>query len=118
MTTLRKILRGSIAVALAGMIAACTAQPTPDTQFVVADLFATQGKSLATLELSPTSQPTATFANVAPPTAAPTLPLPTVVVLRQPTQPIGPDGSTPAAAITPTPVSLTCAAEPPLPFAA
>jgi hypothetical protein len=116
MTTRRTAIRALIGGLLAGLTAACAAQPTPDTKFVVADLFATQGKSLATLELSATPQPTATFANVAPPSAQPTLPLPTVVVLRQPTQPVGP--ALPPGGVTLTPVELACAAEPPLPFAA
>lgn len=102
------------------LLAACSGQPTPDGKFVVADLFATQGKSLATLELSPTPQPSATFANIAPGTAQPTLPLPTVVVLRQPTQPLGPGGAPLLANTTVTPAltPVTCPGEPPLPFAA
>jgi hypothetical protein len=120
MSMRRAAIRAIGAVTVCGLLAACGGQPTPDGQFVVADVFATQGKTLATLELSPTPLPSATFANIAPPTAQPTLPLPTVVVLRQPTQPLGPPGGTlpPGVAATTSPEALSCAAEPTLPFAA
>ena len=118
MTVYRSLLRAATGLALAGLVSACSDQPTPDTHFVVADLFATPGKTLATLELSPTPQPSATYANAAPPPALPTLPLPTVVVLRQPTQPLGQAPPPADAASTATPSPLTCPAQPQLPFAA
>jgi hypothetical protein len=89
-------------------------------EFVVADVFATPGKSLATAELSPTPMGSPAPPNLLPTTPAPTLPLPTVVVLDQPTLPImvvGPS-PTPANVVTPVPTQLSCTAAPPLPFAA
>src|SRR5574341_427619 len=104
----------------AALVAACAepASPTPDDSFVVADLFATPGKSLATVELTATPQPTATLANIAP-TAPATLPLPTVIILREPTSPVSTLGPspTPVPAPTVTPTPLACAT-PPLPFGA
>jgi len=75
-------------------LAACAAEPADDT-FVVAELFATPGKALATIELSPTPSPTATVPNYPTETPAATLPLPTVVVLAHPTMPLSTPGSTP-----------------------
>ena len=55
---MRKFLFGILLIALA----ACQSAAATEEPFVVADLFATPGKALATIELSPT------------PTSAPTLP--------------------------------------------
>lgn len=92
-----------------------------DDPFVVADLFATPGKSLATLVLSPTPEPTATVHNAPTDTPAPTLPLPTAILL-QPTMPLATPGPTPTRAIdaraeaTPTSLAPVCE-PPPAPFA-
>jgi hypothetical protein len=101
------------------LLAACRAQPAEEEAFVVADLFATPGKALATVELSPTPIPSATIPNLLTPTPVPTLPLPTVVVLQQPTLPIGSPGPTPTpqTGTTPTPTPLTCERLPSMPFA-
>jgi hypothetical protein len=107
-----------IALGLTVLVAACQAQPDQQKPFVVADLFATPGKALATVELSPTPPPTATIPNLPTPSAAPTLPLPTVVVLQQPTLPLGTFGPTPTpeGGVTATPTPPSCDTPPPLPF--
>src|SRR5258706_433085 len=112
-------------ILIAGLIlfAACAAPPTPsDPDFVTADAFATPGKSLATLEPSPSVQPSPTVINVGPPPSAPTLQLPTVVVLQpgSPLQPAAPTGGLLITPIvrTPTPAAPVCTTQPPLPFAA
>ncbi len=96
--------------------ASCQSGGQGDDPFVVADLFATPGKALATVALSATPVPSATEPNVPTNTPAPTLPLPTVVILQQPTLPIGiSDGNTtPTRAVTPTP--LSCENPPEMPF--
>jgi hypothetical protein len=106
------------------LLAACVQQPaTPAKPFTVADVFVTSGRLLATAELSPTPVPTPTFANNQP-TIEATLPLPTVVVLVQPTLPMATPNSIPGGAApppilpTPRPTALACAITPPLPFAA
>jgi len=114
------ILSLAAALAACGTLGADTPAPQ-DSSFVVADLFATPGKSLATLEPSPSVQPSATVFNVGPATLAPTLSLPTVVILQPnlPTQP--PFGGlllTPTIAPLPIPTEQVCSADPPLPFAA
>ncbi len=97
-----------LTLALAALMA-CAPQPTPQ----VADLPPTAGKLLATIALSPTPPPTGTQPDQAA-TFAPTVPLPTVVVLRQPTLPIGTPGPSPTPAIPD--VGDVCPA-PPMPFA-
>lgn len=88
-----------------------------DDPFVVADLFATPGRAIATLSISPTPEPSSTQPNAPTVTPGPTLPLPTAI-LYQPTMPLATPGPTPTRAIdaeatvTPTPA---CAA-PPAPF--
>jgi hypothetical protein len=103
------------------LLSAC-AEPksTGANEFVVADVFATPGKSLATAELSPTPMASPVSGNLLPATPAPTLPLPTVVVLDQPTLPIITVGPSPTSANAPaaTPTHIGCTAVPPLPFAA
>lgn len=107
----------SVGLSACGVFGAEPSAPQ-DSSFVVADVFATPGKSLATLEPSPSVQPSPTIINVGPPTLAPTLSLPTVVVL-QPGQPqTGGLLLTPTLAATPIPAEPVCAADPPLPFAA
>jgi hypothetical protein len=106
---------GGLALVLMAL-AACQRGAAEDSDFVVADLFATPGKALATIELSPTPLPTATLPNLPPPTPVPTLPLPTVVVLQQPTLPVVTFGPTPT-----SPPALPgnvsgCATAPPMPF--
>jgi hypothetical protein len=100
-----------------GMLIAAGCQPTTagEDAFVVADLFATPGKAIATVALSPTPQPEATEQGALAPTPGPTLPLPTGVVLQQPTQPIGTFElpSSPAAPLLLTPVACD---PPPMPF--
>ncbi|MBN1427402.1 MAG: hypothetical protein JXB07_03395 [Anaerolineae bacterium] len=119
----RHLLYPSLLLVLATVFSACA---EPDTtganEFVVADVFATPGKSLATAELSPTPQLTTASENLLSNTPAPTLPLPTVVVLEQPTLPILITGPTPTTAVaisqpTTTPMAA-CASTPPLPFGA
>ncbi|HEC21370.1 MAG TPA: hypothetical protein ENI95_00475 [Chloroflexi bacterium] len=106
------LLPATLAVML--LIAAC--QPrTVDEDFVVADLFVTQGKALATIELSPTPPPATGLPNQPNVTPNPTLPLPTVVVLQQPTLPIGTPGAAPTRSAAP-PTPLSCAGPPPMPF--
>lgn len=90
-------------------LAACAPQADDSDPFVVADVFATQGKALATIELSPTPEPTATATSQIPVVATvppPTLPLPTVVVLR-PTMPISTPGPTPTRPIDVAPGLIT-----------
>jgi hypothetical protein len=107
----------------AAMMGACQAQ-TAAEPFVVADLFATPGKALATVEVSPTPSPTPTLPNVPSPTPGPTLPIPTVRVLAQATLPIGTFGPTPTLegepplllSGTPPPAPVSCATAPPMPF--
>ncbi len=119
--------RSSRQLALAALIAlaaillalvACQGESSETEAFVVADLFVVPGKSLATAELSPTPSPTATIPNLPSPTLGATLPLPTVVVLQQPTLPIGTYGPSPTldAALTPTSTPPGCTAAPPMPF--
>lgn len=118
------VLRAGLSAAVLALatFAACAPSSAGDDPFVVADVFATPGKLLATIALSPTPIPTST-AEGQPALAAPaaTLPLPTAVVL-QPTMPINTPGPTPtlpidaptaALTVTPTP---DCA--PPAPFLA
>jgi hypothetical protein len=102
-------------------LAACAPSSAGDEPFTVADVFATPGKLLATIAVSPTSVPTATAeGQLAPVEPAATLPVPTAVVL-QPTMPINTPGPTPTLAIdAPTPVTVTPTADcvPPDPFLA
>ena len=107
----------ALVVALIALMACAPRPETDETPFYVADLFATPGKALATIELSPTPEPTATIPSVPSPTLAPTRALPTVIVLRQPTLPIGTPGPTPTPATTPTPTQEVTCPEPPMPFA-
>jgi hypothetical protein len=116
-------LRCALIVAALGTLFSGCAEPgaAGANEFVVADVFATPGKSLATAELSPTPQLTADTSNMMPTTPAPTLPLPTVIILEQPTLPFIAGGSIPtaaAAAPTTAPTQVTCSAAPPLPFGA
>src|SRR5688572_29324168 len=121
---MRLMTRTSRLLLLAGcfLLAACTAQtPTPDP-FVVADLFATPGKALATIELTATPVPTATIPNMPSPTTAPTLPLPSAGA-PQPTLPIATFGPLPTRTlqpgVAPTTVftgQLNCPGVPPMPF--
>lgn len=104
------------------VVTACRASSVDDKPFVVADLFATPGKALATVEFSPTPETASTPLNQQPsPTPRATLPLPTVVVL-QPTLPIGTPGSRPGEGgegdtePTATLSGADCATEPPVPF--
>lgn len=109
-----------------GLLGACQMQPTEEEPFVVADLFATPGKALATVEISPTPPPTATIPNMPSPTSGPTQPIPTVRVLEQPTLPLMTFGPTPTrpssgggflfATQTPQTPLTACAAAPPMPF--
>lgn len=116
----RHFLFALMVTALLLLLSAC-AEPraTGANEFVVADVFATPGKSLATAELSPTPMASPPSANPMPTTPAPTLPLPTVVVLDQPTLPIIAVGPSPTPANAPVAAStqISCAS-PPLPFAA
>jgi len=106
----------------AALLAACAAPPSvSDSSFVVADLFATPGKSLATIEPAPTVAPSPTVYSIAPPTIAPTLALPTVVILQSAQPQNGGLLLTPSVtSADPTliPATPACPAEPPLPFAA
>ncbi len=107
----------AILAAALSLMAACEPAAPTGEPFVVADLFATPGKALATVALSPTPSATPTIPNVPSPTPAPTLPLPTVSILRQPTLPIG--TFAPQATRSPleaTPGPLVCAGAPPMPF--
>jgi len=111
------------AALILGAISACQAQPAAEP-FVVADLFATPGKALATVEISPTPSPTPTLPNVPSPTPCPTLPIPTVRVLVQPTLPLGTfvptptreGGGLPPFGGTPSAVSINCPTTPAMPF--
>ncbi len=104
------------------LLGACEAQSVAQGDpFVVADLFATPGKALATIELSPTPAPSATIPNMPSPTSGPTLPIPTVRLLDQPTLPLstfGPSptrpGSFPGGQATAP--ATGCASGPPMPF--
>ncbi len=111
------------ALALAGVLlalVACAPRPAAEEDpFVVADLFATPGKALATIELTATPEPTATIPNMPSPTPAPTRPLPTAIVLLQPTMPLGAPGPTPTLpqpALPPTPTPRPDCPAPPAPF--
>jgi hypothetical protein len=120
MSTRHTLYTALAALGSALALAACAPQSPDAKPFVVADLFATPGKALATLALSPTPEPSATVPNLPSPTFAPTLPLPTVVVLSQPTLPIGTYGPTPTlsgavVATPPPPPSQNCV-DPPMPF--
>lgn len=119
-TPLRAMLLAILALALLG---ACQTPPVQEGDpFVVADLFATPGKALATIALSPTPQPTSTIPNIPSPTPGPTLPIPTARILEQPTLPLGTFGPTPTRAVpgvrfgTPTPGAVACTVAPPMPF--
>jgi hypothetical protein len=70
-------------------LAGCIPPGSSDADFVVADLFTAPGKALATLSLSPTPAPDETVVPDGAPTIQPTLPLPTAVILQQPTAPLG-----------------------------
>jgi hypothetical protein len=104
---------------LTGGLVGCRSQAASadDDPFVIAELFATPGKAIATVALSPTPEPTATLPNLPAATPAPTLPLPTVVILQQPTQPIAAPGPspTPDQPIIPT-QPRGCPQDPPMPF--
>jgi hypothetical protein len=95
--------------------AGCQPASPADDAFVVADLFATPGKAIVTPALSPTPAPDATDQGGLAPTPGPTLPLPTGVVLQQPTQPIGTVGPlpSPGAPLLLTPFACN---PPPMPF--
>jgi hypothetical protein len=101
-------------ILLAALLAACGGEPTA-TPLVVADLFATPGRALATIALSPTPSPTATIPHFPSPTPQPTLPLPTSMA-RQPTLPIGTANPLMLLEGTPSPMPLDCEG-PPEPFA-
>lgn len=117
---LRPVLITALALTAALLaLTACAPRPVAEGEekpFVVADVFATPGKALATIALSPTPEPTATIPNFPSPTPAPTRPLPTAVILQQPTMPIGTAGPTPSLPadavfnVTPT---LACSVPPP-----
>jgi hypothetical protein len=98
------------AAAIALGLAACRARP--DDTFVVADLFTAPGKALATIALTATPSPTATPPNFPTPTAQPTVPLPTAVLLQRPTLAIDPGAPTPTPEgnATPTPTRAPCSA--------
>jgi hypothetical protein len=98
-------------------LAACTTAEATGRPFTVADAFATPGKSLATLELSPTPTLAATLPPNSVAIGAPTLDLPTSVALGIPTLPIGAP-TTLAVSETPSSELVNCASQPPLPFAA
>jgi hypothetical protein len=107
----------ALAMAFTLLIAVSCQPATPaDDAFVVADLFATPGKALATPPLTSTPQPDAPDQSASAPTPGPTLPLPTGVVLQQPTQPIGTFGPPPSpeAPLALTPIACD---PPPMPFA-
>jgi hypothetical protein len=121
MKRLLTTLRAARPAALQALAAVAAGAPSSagDESFVVADVFATPGKLLATVALSPTPIPTATVeGQSAPIEPAATLPVPTAVVL-QPTMPINTPGPTPTLAIdAPTAVTVTPTADcaPPAPF--
>lgn len=100
----------AVLVALAALIA-CAAQPGSDQAAL--DAAAAPGKALATLALSATPPPTSTLPNQPYATDVPTLPLPTAVVLRQPTLPIGTPGPSPT---PPFPDVAGLCSPPPMPF--
>jgi len=104
-------------IALSGCI---SSGATPD-DFVVADLFATPGKSLATIALSATPEPSVTLPNVPTSTPAPTLPLPSVMPLQTlPIVTFGPLATrTPRGGLPGTPIAsgpVNCPSAPPMPF--
>lgn len=112
---------------LALILSACQGNETTTQEpFVVADLFATPGKALATIMLTETPTPTATIPNVPSPTPVPTLPLPTVSILQQPTLPIATFGPQPSPTspldVNGTPIGTTvpsvvsCTTIPSMPF--
>ena len=117
---LRPVLITALALTAALLaLTACAPRPAAEGEekpFVVADVFATPGKALATIALSPTPEPTATIPKFPSHTPAPTRPLPTAVILQQPTMPIGTAGPTPSLPadavfnVTPT---LACSVPPP-----
>jgi len=80
------------------VLTACQPQYDLSEDFVVADLFATPGKSLATVAVSPTPQPPSGATELPPEVAIgtlqPTQPLPTIAPLERPT--IGPDSGLPS----------------------
>ena len=104
-----------ILLAVTCALAGCQASNAGDDVFVVADLFATPGKAIATIELSPTPSPTATIPNFPTPTPGPTRAVPTAVLLQRPTQPIAQSGATPTRDIssTATPTPIACPSPPP-----
>lgn len=111
----------TLSIVAAALSACAEPSSTGANEFVVADVFATPGKSLATAELSPTPQPTPAPESLIPDTPAPTLPLPTVVVLEQPTLPIlitGPSPTPVDVSTQPPTNTLACETTPPLPFGA
>lgn len=106
-----------ICLALAALTG-CRARTADEKPFVVADLFQMPARALATVELSPTPIPSPTGINEPSSTPAPTLPLPTVVILSQPTLPIGTFGPTPtfSGVSTPTPAPMSCTVASEMPF--
>lgn len=106
-------------------LAGCAPRAAQNDPFVVADLFATPGRSLATIVLSPTPEPTLTLPGepaegepgAATRTPAATLPLPTAILL-QPTMPFVQPGPTPTRAIdaAPTSTPVPVCDPPPAPF--
>jgi len=99
------------AAAILVSLVGCQGSASDDARFVVADLFATQGKALATAALSPTPPATATIENQAEILArTATLALPTQPALLQPTNPVG-IAPTPTRSAEPT--SALPAANPP-----
>ncbi len=103
-------------VLLVVLLAACEGESTAEP-LVVADLFTTPGRALATIALSPTPSPTATIPHFPSPTPQPTLPLPTSVA-RQPTLPLGTANPLMLLEGASSPVPVDCDAPPPEPFAA
>lgn len=98
-TLAQRLWLAALAAALLGaaaLLPGCTAQLAPDPDFRVAALFATPGRALATVELTATPTPTETPTGLPPGlTPGPTLPLPTVVPLPQPTLAFSAPGPTP-----------------------
>lgn len=103
-------------ILFSALLVACAGEPTAEP-LVVADLFATPGKALATIALSPTPSPTPTIPHFPSPTPQPTLPLPTSIA-RQPTLPLGTPGSTIPGVSTPTPEPVNCDTSSATPFQA
>lgn len=79
--------------ALSLFFSACQAQT--DDNFTVADLFDAPGKALVTVVLTETPTPTVTPPNFPTQTPAPTVALPTAILLQQPTLAIEPGAPTP-----------------------